>query len=458
MATTTDDSKAPSSWRTYVVLVAAAAMLAALYYATFFPSEYVLRSRAGIAFADGSDYYNLLKEGHFWECLTPATPHDVEHRRKTLHHVTYLLFSDGVQRVAGVTGVSEVAKVWAAPALLGGLNFVLAFLLFQRRFGTAFAWPGALTFALVPATWVYAAIPDTWPLTSAAVLAVLLMRDLPMARWKIALLIAVFALNNFLSLLLIALLKDDRLSLRGQFLQLLKLGLIALGAWLGLLTVLGLVLSPDFLPQNFLDYTVHFRTRMAQNLSIFNPARYVYTAVNMGVVAFVLNQPYLNFGSTAVLDSARSVPLGTLAVLCYALIAVFTVRAQFPRVVADVRQAGWLAAVSGDFLYVALSLLAAGLALYYESFLYAGLVLPILLLYALRALSGVRWGLTVMRVAAIVLALNSAQQMYRFRELAELRMRGAPAQTRVWPHAADVDTRWPAASLTRSSQIARPSR
>ena len=416
MSTTPEAHSPGSPWGSRLLVLAVTAVLGVLYFATFYGSETVLTSRAGVAFADSSHYYQLLNDHHYLTCLETETPHNVEHRRKTLHHFDYLLFGDAVLRVGGLTGAADVTLIWLVTPLLGALNFFLAFLLFRRAAGPALAWPGALTFALVPGTWIYASVPETWPLSGTAVLAVLLLRDQPVARWKLALLIALFALNNFLLLLLVALLQDDRQTLRERIAQHVRLGALAIVTWLGLLALLGVVLSPDFLPYNFVDHTLRFKARMAENLSVFHPARWAYNAVNGWIAPFVLNQQYLNFGRTAVLDSARAFPLGTLAIACFAVLAFSVVRFQFREVVAGARATGsWIGQVSGTGLYLALVFISTGLALYYESFLYTALILPILLTLALRSLAGTRWGVAFMWIAAAIFAANAAQQILHYR-------------------------------------------
>jgi hypothetical protein len=419
MSTTIPSTKPlASKWGSRILLLIAALSLGSLYFGSFFGSETVKVDRRGVAFADSSHYYQLLKDHHYLVCLQQETPHNVEHRRKTLHHFDYLLVGDAVVRTARLAGASDIAAIWLVTPLLGALNFVLAFLLFRRAVGPALAWPGALMFALLPATWIYAAIPETWPLSGTAVLGILLMRDMPIPRWRLALLVAVFALNNFLLLLLIALLGDERETLRNRIAQLVRLGGLAIVTWLGMLALLGFTVSPDFLPYQFVDHTLRFKARMAENLSVFHPMRWAYNAVNGWIAPFVLNQHDLNFGRTAVLDSARAFPLGTLAVACFAVLAGHVLRFQFRECLAAVRKTGsWIAQVSGIGLYLALVFIATGLSLYYESFLYAGLFLPILILLLLRSLAGVRAGAAIMWIATAILALNAAQQIATYRGL-----------------------------------------
>src|ERR1700741_4732121 len=153
MSTTTPGTNSASSPGSRILVLCVAAILAVLFFSTFYGSEKLKVDRAGVAFADSRHYYELLKDHHFLQCLETDPPHNVEHRRKTLHHLDYLLVGDAVARVGGLAGVSQDALIFLVTPLLGALNFVLAFMLFRRAAGPALAWPGALTFALIPATW-----------------------------------------------------------------------------------------------------------------------------------------------------------------------------------------------------------------------------------------------------------------------------------------------------------------
>ena len=46
--------------------------------------------------------------------------------------------------------------------ILGAIGFLLAFALFRRHVDQSLALAGSLAFALLPVTWVYSAVPETW--------------------------------------------------------------------------------------------------------------------------------------------------------------------------------------------------------------------------------------------------------------------------------------------------------
>jgi len=138
--------------------------------------------------------------------------------------------------------------------------------------------------------------------------------------------------------------------------------------------------------------------------------------VNGWLAPFVLNQPDLNFGRRAMLDTVREVPFGTLSVCALAALVAIVMRHQY-RVIADGLNAtgSWLQQLSGDGVYLLLVFVAAGLALYYESFLYSQMIIPLLLVFVLRALRPLRSGVLLMWMVSAVWGINSAQQILTFR-------------------------------------------
>ena len=146
-----------------VVVGFLALVLANVYYFSFYGSEVVETRRNSIAFADTGEYVALLRGHHYFTCLGTAHVDRVEHRRKTIHHVDYLILADLVVGVVtGVGGLDEVSAIWLPTPLLGAINFVLAFFCFRRECASELALPAALAYAVVPATWIYAAVPETW--------------------------------------------------------------------------------------------------------------------------------------------------------------------------------------------------------------------------------------------------------------------------------------------------------
>ena len=127
---------------------------------------------------------------------------------------------------------------------------------------------------------------------------------------------------------------------------------------------------------------MQFKARLGENLSIIHPGRWAYNGLNGWLAPFVLNQPHLNFGRHAVLDSALNIPLGTGAVVALAAVGTLVVRDQWKQITSQ----RLIEQLPGTACYLGAVFVATGLALYYESFLYAALVVPLLLTYALTSL------------------------------------------------------------------------
>ena len=418
MPTATDNpDRTPTTRLMFGAVVALSIVIALTYYFTFYGSSKVETQRNSIAFADTGEYVQLLRGRHYIACLGTTELDRVEHRRKTIHHLDYLVVADVVSSLGTrAAGLDEVSSIWLVTPLLGAINFALAFLLFRRESGQELALPAALAYAVIPATWIYAAVPETWIISGTAVLVILLLRGRGTPSWLVAILIALFALNNFLLLALVALVVDVNSPADVWIRKTSALAVLVVTVWLGFLIALGLTLSPDFLPHHFVAHTIAFKERLAENLSIVHPMRWAYNAANGWFAPFVLNQPDLNFGRYAMIDSVRTFPLGSIAVAVQAFVVFMVGRDVYRQARAHT---SWSSALRGGAMgtsvYLVVIFIATGLALYYESFLYAQMFVPILFLLLLRALPPGRTGVGMMWVITIAWGLNSAQQMLSFR-------------------------------------------
>jgi hypothetical protein len=209
----------------------------------------------------------------------------------------------------------------------------------------------------------------------------------------------------------------DCLGFRERAVAALKAGITAITIWLALLSFLGAVVSQDFFPRRFVELTLKFKDGLPENLPLLHPGRWIYNAANGWVAPFVLNQRELNFGRYAVLDSARQLPLGALALLAFGCVAATTLWHHWIRAKSRPKRGNdqWLDSVSNQIIYLILIFLATGLAAYYEAFLYSQLIVPVLLVAVVSALSKQRLGSIMMWTVTLVLALNSIQQIHSFR-------------------------------------------
>ena len=268
----------------------------------------------------------------------------------------------------------------------------------------------------MPAIWIYASVPETWMYLWDGGARRATREGDPVRPWVAGLFIGLFALTNFLLLFLVLLVQNDRLSPRDRVIRVLRTAAVAGASWFGLLVFLGLVLSPDFLPHRFVMLTVQFKGRMAENLSVFHPARWAYTLVNGWLAPFVLNQPHLNFGRSAVIESAARFPLGTASAVLLAILAGRLVWTAASACLVRWRAgAPWSEQVSSEAVYLAMVFIAGGLALYYESFLYSPMTIPVLIGLAFRALPASGVAVALAWTTVIVWTLNTAQQLIVFR-------------------------------------------
>jgi hypothetical protein len=362
----------------------------------------------------------LLDNGHYLVCFKekPEGVHR-EHRRKSVHHIGYLFVASAIIQIAKATGVFDgVEAIWLVSPLIGCINFLLAFKLFltilPRR---DLAWPSALMYALVPGTWTYASMPESWVLSGTAVLLVLNMRDRQIPRLMVGLLIGTLMLSNFLLLLLAALMYIRRDSEIARVVDIAVVILTALACWITLLLLLGLTLSPDFFPHRFFQLTIDFKNIFPENLKVYSPMRWLYNGTNLLVLPMILNQGELNFGRWALMDTGLKFPLGTLAVIslitlwAMGIMRIVGMVKHMPESAAEL----FLGKKIGEWFYLFLVFAAAGMALYYESFIYSSMVCPILFTITLRGFPPSDRTRTGLWILALIWVLNAAQQMATFR-------------------------------------------
>jgi len=162
--------------------------------------------------------------------------------------------------------------------------------------------------------------------------------------------------------------------------------------------------------------TVEFKEGLAARLPVLHPARWVYTGVNGWLLPFVLNQSDLNFGRHGLLDTAVNWPLGTASCAVLLVVLGVTLRYYGRVVLARGREECFSSAsfpALGSFL--ALTFVATGLAIYFESFLYSPMVIPVLMVCAVRALTESKIPAWCFWVISIIWIANAGQQVQVFR-------------------------------------------
>jgi hypothetical protein len=393
-----------------------AAACTAIYTATFAGLSPIWSRLNAVAFADSSHYVQLLDHANYRTWVAAADSEGRgEYQRKTVHHILYLVIGEGVIRtLSTLPGIDDRTAMWLISPILGGLNVLLAAAYFRRTIpSAALATACTILFPLLPGTWVYAAIPESWILSTTAVLLVLNARLRGIAPVWIGVGIGVLALTNFLLLMTVPLAAGGD-SPAARVRSLLVTGTSAAGAWLIGLALLGLLLSPRFYPHQFLAATFAFKERFTENLPLWHPGRWIYNGANVLALPFALNQHDLNFGRYAILDTVRRAPLGTAAFAAVAAAWGAALLAGWRRL----RSSDPVAALlDPEVTYLAAAFVVAGVVLYYESFLYATMTTPVLLAVLARASAGSRLPAAVVFGVAAIGVLNASQQIATFRTL-----------------------------------------
>jgi len=409
-----------------------AACLGVLYPLTFQDRPVIEQKNDAIMEADASDYLRLLLDSR-WRRYLDSRSEALQRSelRKVVHHVAYFPVAEGVSwtlrlLAAPFGGLSPRGAIFAVNGVLTALSIVL-FTGLLRRFGAGGSFAFVVLYACALATWVYAAVPDTWVLSGTLVLLTLVMaavgsRRPALASIGVALGVGLFMLNAFtlvcLVLVLVPRAARESATLPGLVWRAAGLGLLAVLVWAAALSTLALT-QPAFALPRFVSDTLAFRSGFEGGLGVWSPLRWGFTFVHMFVLSVIANQDQLNFSGATLLRTVRHVPFGTLGVLVHlvalAIVSVGLVReaveAGSVRAFLSRDHVGW-ALFAGAFYAV------GTVGLYADVLVYSPAVLPVLVLLVARY---VGTATPPMRVLAWVLAalvvINSVEQVLRFRVL-----------------------------------------
>jgi len=141
-----------------------------LYPLTFQDRPVIEQKNDSIMEADASDYLRLLLDSR-WRRYLDSRSEALQRSelRKVVHHVAYFPVAEGVSRAlrllaAPFGGLSPRGAIFAVNGVLTALSIVL-FTGLLRRFGAGGSFAFVVLYACALATWVYAAVPDTWVLS-----------------------------------------------------------------------------------------------------------------------------------------------------------------------------------------------------------------------------------------------------------------------------------------------------
>ena len=385
--------------------------------------------------ADGASYLILWREFRLDRpignpyALDGRTLSDVAEKHR-LHHPVSAATGAVLTRIFlpiyHSLGLPEREAPFAVAALWGALNIMLVGLLLTRWNPSGNPiWPFLLIYAVSLSPWLYAAVPDSWTLTTTLFLVYLLLVASPrIPAAVVAAALGVFMLNNMAlgpAILLLCLARWREAPSLGAFLRRAALlTAIAIVAWVGSLTILALF-DPGYRLDRFMAYSAWFRRFMGATLPLTDP--YVWKAMltNLFITSVVSNQPDPNMPAEALLYTLRSSWLGRIAVAGLLALYLVTGYRALEALRARQKRGGSVAQAMVDPaavpLWFCLAMIGVTYALYYPSgFTYAALVLPLLMLTLHRFLDFRRWPDRIVALAGILaIVVNNVDQVAAFR-------------------------------------------
>jgi hypothetical protein len=410
----------------------------ALYLVSFTGFAAIERTVSIVGEADAASYRILYRE---FELDTPAgnpfnldgrTLADVAQKHK-LHHVGSAATGHAIYVLAApvyrLLGMPEGWAVYLPGALVGAINIVLLALLLRadNPNGNSVI-PFAVLYGVSLSPWLYAAVPDSWPLTAALFLAFLLLaRNERLPMFGLAMLLGFFMLNNMAIATLVGVLwlrewRAGPLSIRllGRSAGAL---VVVLATWLAGLTLLSLF-DAGFRPDHYWAFSRWFRDYMGATLPLTDPFVWKSVVTNLFVNGVTTNQPDPNMPQEAMLETLRSSRLGAAAIGALAgLLLTATVRL-FTHALAAARNGGLRAMLTDPGVFPALwclVMIVVTVAIYYGGgFTYAALTTPMMAALLCRHLDlrrPVERALVWAAVAVIV--INNLDQVRQFRAVLE---------------------------------------
>jgi hypothetical protein len=406
----------------------------ALYLVSFTGFPVIERAVSVVGEADAASYSILYRE---FELDTPiGNPFNLDGRsladvaqKHKLHHVVSAAAGHGIYVAAApvyrLLGMPDGWAVYLPGALVGALNIVLLALLLRgdNPHGNSVV-PFVVLYGVSLSPWLYAAVPDSWPLTTALFLGFLVLaRNERIPMFSLAALLGLFMLNNMAIAALVGVLwlREWRSAPVGVRLLARSAGalVVVLATWLAGLTGLSFF-DPGFRPDHYWAFSRWFRDYMGATLPLTDP--YVWKSVisNLLVNGVTTNQPDPNMPQEAMMATLRSSRLGAAAIVALAgLLLAATIRL-VRYALAAAREAGLRTALTDPAVFPALwclVMIVVTVAIYYGGgFTYAALTTPMLAALLCRHLDLRRPVERVLVWAAVaVIVINNLDQVRQFR-------------------------------------------
>ncbi|HEX7122460.1 MAG TPA: hypothetical protein VF178_08850 [Gemmatimonadaceae bacterium] len=357
---------------------------------------------------------------------------DIAQKHKT-HHFLYAAVGGtlyrGLHGAYATLGADPAQALYGVNALIGCLNLVLLYLLLTH-FGARGPYRVLYLalYAVALGTWIYDAIPESWPFTATLALGWVLVwyRRRPPYLWM-ATAIGVVMLNNLLlgslgMFILLRRLQEARSPARAMLESFAALGVL-LVTWTAGLTLLS-VFDESLRPDHFIAYTIWFKQFTGAGLPIYDPYVWKSALTNLFINPVASHQPDPAVPQEALLATLTGSRLGLATVAAYLLVMGFAMRNVVLGVLRRHKEEGargWVGPLLADdgvhlVLYCAVFALLVVVMFFGAGFLYSCVTIPFLVLIMARYVdpdSRVQRLLLFAMVALI--AVNNALQILEFR-------------------------------------------
>jgi hypothetical protein len=405
-------------------------------YAVSFSDRPIIDQRHSVlAEADAANYALLVSE--FSLTRVYGDPYNAHGRsvgdnaqKHKIHHTLYAMLAGYSYRVVRAVyatfGLSAHQALYSMNALITCLNIFLVFLLL-KRFNPHANPPVAFVvfYAGSLSTWLYASVPESWPLSATLVLSFLLLLHSGRVRSSgLAVFIGLAMLNNLTlgALLVLVGMADARraTTVPAFFKGLVLCALITVGTWLGALSILS-VFDETLRPDRFVAYTLWFKDYVGADLPFYSPYVWKSILTNLFINSVVSNQADPRVPQEALLYTIQGSRLGLAATVTYlVLVAVAVVQAfRVYRATATVR--GWPRALLEDdtvylLLHCGVMVVVTFLLCYCGAFLYSTLVVPIMAVILCRFIDmRKRFQGGLLSATLVLLLMNNLMQVLQFR-------------------------------------------
>jgi hypothetical protein len=421
------------SWR-LAAWFAALGAGAALWSWSFSSFPGIDRKHSVLADADAANFKVLLEEfrldrkfGNEYNAQQRSVGDNAQKHK--IHHLLYPLVGHPVYLAARAAwaglGFDATRAAYSVNAVITALNLVLLALLLRgppARPGPI--WPFLALYAFSLSTWLYASVPESWPLSGTIVLLFVLGLERGLPQLGLAALLGIGMLNNMTLLALLGLVWLRQLSagepplrVAGRAAALLA---VAVGTWLGALWLLSFF-DPSLHPANLVRYTLWFKQFVSGGASALSLYAFKSALSGLFLSSVTSRQPDPTVPQESALYTLQGGGLGALALVMVALLllllAVRAVQGARARQAAD---RNWLARLDDPELRPlawCAAMAVVTIVMYFAAgFLYSTTVVPLLALACRRNLDWQRrTDRAVVLVALLLVVVNNAMQVVEFR-------------------------------------------